>query len=57
MFEELAYRVGRSTLVLLTLGRVRPPRTRQSERWLGALGTVELITLLLGGFVYYLYQV
>ncbi|MCY1277200.1 hypothetical protein D9M68_154950 [compost metagenome] len=54
-FEWLCYSLGRGTVIAVTLGRLRPRRTVRSVRWLGTLGFVEVLALLLGGFVWWLY--
>ncbi|WP_298184114.1 hypothetical protein [uncultured Pseudomonas sp.] len=56
-FEQLCYSLGRWTIIVLSLGRIRPSKTVRSVRWLGTLGFVEMIVVVLGGFVYWLYSV
>lgn len=56
LVEELCFALGRWTVIGVTLGRVRPVRTIRSERWLVALGFIELLTVVLGGFVLLLYR-
>jgi hypothetical protein len=54
--EYFCYYLGRWTVIALTLGTVRPIQTVRSERWLSALGVIELLVLLIGGFVLWLYH-
>lgn len=56
VFGELSFALGRWTVIGVTLGRLRPVRAVRSERWLSALGAIELFTLVLGSFVVWLYS-
>ena len=56
VIERCCYHLGRWTVIAVTLGTFRPTRTVRSERWLVALGLIELLALLLGGFVWWLYH-
>ncbi|MFP6849878.1 MAG: hypothetical protein VCA57_14355 [Pseudomonas sp.] len=56
-FEWLCYSLGRWTIIVFSLGRIRPSKTVRSVRWLGALGFVEVVAVVLGGFVCWLYGV
>ncbi|WP_139133810.1 MULTISPECIES: hypothetical protein [Pseudomonas] len=54
-FDWLCYLLGRWTVIAVTFGRVRPRKTVRSVRWLSTLGFVEIVAVVLGGFVYWLY--
>jgi hypothetical protein len=56
LFGWLCYLLGRWTVIAVTFGRVRPRKTVRSVRWLGTLGFVEILTAVLGGFVYWLHH-
>ncbi|WP_447589397.1 hypothetical protein [Aquipseudomonas campi] len=55
LFDVCCFALGRWTVIAVTLGRIRPVRTVRSERWLIALGGIELLTVVVGGFVWWLY--